>query len=561
MSQQKKTPCRREPASQLHRTALAAALSALVCGPALAFEIDTGNADLSLRWDNTVRLNYGVRTQNRDPKIASSALADEGDYLFNKGQAVTERIDLLSEFDLVYKRDQGLRLSATAWYDGAYSNASKSNPALATIPSYVNNQFSSTVKRFYEGPSAEFLDAFAFGAVDLGAVPVRFKLGRHTIYWGESLMLGGHVHSVSYAQSPLDLQKAFATPGTEVKELFRPLNQLSMQAQLRDDLSISAQYLLQWQAARYIEGGTYLGPVDFVFDGPDRQFLSAGLGFATRGPASAPPQRGEWGLSARWSPSALDATLGFYYRKFADKLPQVFLTKAAPNASVYDNIYADHIDLFGVSMAKNVNGVSIGAEASMRRNTPLNSKVLGVAPGMPAPGETAGPRGDTLHALVNFVGVIPQTALFDTASWAVEAQYSHWTKIRSGQNLFNATGFAPCVGKDKWDGCATKNYSGISLAFTPTWFQVLPGVDLSVPYTYAMGIDGNAAVTFGGNQGLGNYTIGLGADVRQRFRFDLKYIQYIGHIKDNGTTVTSTNGLSTYLRDRGFVALTFKTTF
>ena len=116
-------------------------------------------------------------------------------------------------------------------------------------------------------------------------MPVQAKLGRHTLYWGESLFLGGNLHGIAYAQNPLDLQKGFATPGTEAKELFRPLNQLSVQAQVTDTLSVAAQYMLEWESARYPEGGTYLGPVDFVFNGPDRQFLSAGLGFATRGAA------------------------------------------------------------------------------------------------------------------------------------------------------------------------------------------------------------------------------------------------------------------------------------
>ena len=157
-------------------------------------------------------------------------------------------------------------------------------------------------------------------------MPVQAKLGRHTVYWGESLFLGGNLHGIAYAQNPLDLQKGFATPGTEAKELFRPLNQLSVQAQVTDTLSVAAQHMLEWEAARYPEGGTYLGPVDFVFNGPDRQFLSPGLGFASRGAASEPKQRGEWGLSARWSPEWLDGTVGFYYRNFADKLPQVLLT-------------------------------------------------------------------------------------------------------------------------------------------------------------------------------------------------------------------------------------------
>jgi hypothetical protein len=97
--------------------------------------------------------------------------------------AIAKRIDLLSEFDLVYKKRYGLRVSGAAWYDWAYGETSKSNPnaPLVGIPSYVGNQYSSTVRRLYQH-GAEFLDAFVFGGVDLGEVPVQAKLGRHTIY-------------------------------------------------------------------------------------------------------------------------------------------------------------------------------------------------------------------------------------------------------------------------------------------------------------------------------------------------------------------------------------------
>ncbi|HEX4233358.1 MAG TPA: DUF1302 domain-containing protein [Caldimonas sp.] len=547
----------------------AAAICALLAGTAHAFEIKSDNPDVSMRWDNTIRANLGMRVESRDNKIGNSILADEGDYSFNNGDLVAERLDLLSEFDIVYKKRFGARVSGAAWYDGAYSGQSHSNPnpPLANLPSYINNQYSGTTRRLYEGPSAELLDGFVFGGVDLGDVPVNFKLGRHTNYWGESLFLGGNLHSISYAQAPLDLQKGFATPGTEAKELFRPLNQLSAQAQVTDTLSLAAYAMLEWQAARYPEGGTYLGPVDFVFNGPDRQFLSPALGFATRGGASEPGQTGEYGLSARWSPAWLDGTVGAYYRNFADKLPQVFLTHAAPSASVYNLIYADRIDLLGLSLAKNIAGISYGAEVSTRHNTPLTSQVLGVTAGLPNPGDTSGPRGDTWHALVNALGSVPKTPLFDSATWAAELQWSTWTKVTSGANLFNAIGFTPCnatataPAKNKWDGCVTKDYVGTSVAFTPNWYQVFPGVDLSAPITYAVGLSGNAATTFGGNQKLGNYTIGVSADVQQKYRFDLKYVDFLGAYKDNGTAVTSVNGLTTYLKDRGFLSLTFKTTF
>ena len=547
---------------RLSATAAAVCVLALAAGSAQAFELNTGNPDLAVRFDNTVRYNYAVRVENRDPKIGNSALSDEGDYSFDRGHAVANRLDLLSEVDVVYKKRYGLRVSGAAWHDGVYGANSRSNPnpPLSAIPSYIGNRYSSTIRHLY-GEGGEILDAFVFGGTDIGEVPVQGKAGRHTIYWGESLFLGAHMHSIAYAQNPLDLQKGFATPGVEVKELFRPLNQLSAQAQVSDTLSLAGQYLLQWEPARYPEGGTYLGPVDFAFNAPDRQFLSGALGFAARGDAAKPKDSGEWGLSARWSPKALDGTVGFYYRRFADKLPQTLLTQVGAGVSRYNLVYADKIDLFGVSLAKNIGGVSVGAEVSTRRNTPLNSQVLGVAPGLPSQGDTKGARGDTWHALVNAAGTIPKTAVFDSATWAAEAAFSGWTKVRSGANLFNAIGFAPCNGKDKWDGCTTRNFAGVTFAFTPTWYQVFPGVDLSAPVSYSVGVHGNAATVFGGNQGLGNYSIGIAADVQQKYRFDLKYIDFVGRYKDNGTAVTSQNGLTTFLKDRGFLSLTFKTTF
>ena len=56
---------------------------------------------------------------------------------------------------------------------------------------------------------------------------------------------------------------------------------------------------------------------------------------------------------------------------------------------------------------------------------------------------------------------------------------------------------------------------------------------------------------FGGNEGLGNYSVGLGADVQQKYRVDLKYIDFVGRYKDNGTAVTAQNGLTTFLTGPG----------
>ncbi|HET9025083.1 MAG TPA: DUF1302 domain-containing protein [Burkholderiaceae bacterium] len=554
---------------------MAAAVATACAGfgaPALALEFDTGNPDLTVRWDNTVRGNYAVRVESRDNKIGNSALADEGTWSFDRGDAVASRIDLLSELDVVYRKRFGARISAAAWYDAAYGDESRTNPNLPfrNIPSYVNRQYSDYTQRLYQGPSGEILDAFVFAGFEVAEAPTQVKLGRHSIYWGESLFLGGNLNGIAYAQNPLDLQKGFATVGVEAKELFRPLNQISAQSQVTNDLSIAVQYLFEWESFRYPEGGTYLGPVDFAFNGPHRQFLPAPFNtFASRGNPAEPNQSGEWGLAARWSPAWLDGTLGLYYRNFADKLPQTFITQAPPlGAPRYNLIYADDIDLLGISLAKNIAGVSVGAELSYRHNTPLNSQVLGVALGLPEEGETKGPRGNTYHALINGLGVLAKTPVFDAATYAAELTWSHWSSVSSGANLFQAVGYGGCrragggpATGDKWDGCATKSFVGLALAFTPTWYQVFPGVDLQAPLTYARGLSGNAATIFGGNESNGNYSVGIGADIFQKYRVDLKYIDYYGKYKDNGVAVTAQNGFTTLLKDRGFVSLTAKVTF
>ena len=92
---------------------------------------------------------------------------------------------------------------------------------------------------------------------------------------------------------------------------------------------------------------------------------------------------------------------------------------------------------------------------------------------------------------------------------------------------------------------------------------MLPGVDLSAPITYSTGLSGNAPVLFGGNEDNGNYSVGLGADIHQKHRIDLKYIDFFGRYRTNaaGTAVATQNGFTTLLEDRGFVSLTLKTTF
>ena len=121
MSLHSRIPCARSGRAIARTRVAVAALCTLLAGTAHALEIDSGNPDVAIRWDNTVRANAAVRVEGRDNKIGNSALADEGTYSFDNGDFVSKRLDLLSEFDVdLQEALRWPRISGTAWYDGAY---------------------------------------------------------------------------------------------------------------------------------------------------------------------------------------------------------------------------------------------------------------------------------------------------------------------------------------------------------------------------------------------------------------------------------------------------------
>ena len=74
-----------------------AVAAALALPPAAgAFEFDNGNEDLSIRFDNTVRVNVTGRVASQDKAMIANPNFDDGDRNFDDG-AMFERIDLLKK--------------------------------------------------------------------------------------------------------------------------------------------------------------------------------------------------------------------------------------------------------------------------------------------------------------------------------------------------------------------------------------------------------------------------------------------------------------------------------
>lgn len=523
------------------------ASGALLAGQADAAVIDTGNPDLTVRFDNTIRYNIGVRAFDCDDDLCGSnstaLFTHQSDGKFGKGgDIVTNRIDLLSELDVMYQGVLGFRVSGAGWYDAAYANG-KAEGNSSLPGSYPGGEYTDYVKRFNRGPSAELLDAFVLGKVDLGDVPVTAKLGRHAIYWGEALftLSGG----VAHGQGSVDVRKAAAIPGSEAKELFRPLNQISASAAITDRLAIAGQYYLQWEENRLPDGGTYFGSVDFfTLDGGT---VVPGFGLPVVGKVKPGREIGDWGISARWRPEWLDGSLGFYYREYADKMPRLVID----NSQVVFDYKNKRQQLFGVSLAKQVGTLSVGTEFTYRKDAAIASVGFANVTGL----SDWRPRGDVMTGLVNAIAYFGDTPFFESATLQAELTYSRLDQVT--HDPFNLYAGNNCAGTKTDYGCPSRQAVGLAVSFEPKWFQALPGTDISVPMFLGMGVKGNSPIALGDYEGAGNYSVGVKADLESRYELTLKYNGYFAQHDNSGQRYNA--GSQGW--DRDWVSLTFKTTF
>ncbi len=536
-----------------------------------AMPIETGNPDLDVRWDNTIRYNAGWRMEGQNDDFNRSPFYDDTENKFDRGDMVTNRVDMLSELDVIWLQKHGFRVSAAAWYDDVYQGNPEPNDQLVGSGNYTNDHYNSYADRYIAGLSGEVLDAFAFTGFQLGDVSVNIKAGQHNVYWGESLFSIGN--SIAYSQGPVDTIKAATSPGAEAKELFLPLKQVSTQIQLTDELSFAAQYLLDWKPFRLVPGGTYFSPAD-----GSRSDLgnTAAAGFRIpNGDDLEPDDRGDFGLSLRWSPYWLEGTAGLYYRKFDEKLPWSFtqlgvaqvapgVFRALPNAIRLN--YARDTELYGFSLTKNIGTVSVAGELSYRKNTALNSvsgfTVLPASNAAATYEEAEGARGNTWHALVNGIYLLPKTPLWDGGTLQAELSYNRLDKITENAARFNDRDHA-CVTAFK-QSCATKDSIGMQVGFTPEWPQLFPGWDVSMPVSLAYGLDGNSPTLGGPNEDAYTYSVGISGKYRQVHNVTLKWIDSYADYDVNPARgyVTSdhTNG-SAVQNNHGWLSLSYKTTF
>ncbi|MES2262223.1 MAG: DUF1302 domain-containing protein [Pseudomonadota bacterium] len=364
------------------RLALACRIALLACavgaGNARAegFTLDNG---IEGQWALNATMGASWRAGNRDPNLVSAPNGgtagtgnghDDGNLNFSKGSAYSSGPKLSGELRL--KQDKaGIFVRVNAWYDytlnhktvehGSFNNGYVPGAKLNDDGFYAMSEFSGVA----------LADAYVYNTFELGEhMPLTLKLGNQVVNWGESTFIPG-----INAMGAFDLTAAHR-PGAQVKEILRPLPQLTANLGFDNGLSLEAFYQLRWKRTVLDGCGTYWSLADSIncpngavifgdavgndkaqYNGvpvfgalPPQLLAAVGAGALAgvpvnfrlgRSPEIRPSNSGQFGLSSHYFASDISTDFGLYYTNYHTRTPYLSVVKTASAApSIYSGQYA-----------------------------------------------------------------------------------------------------------------------------------------------------------------------------------------------------------------------------
>jgi len=541
------SPCR----AQVSRAACFGATYAvllLACGATHAADLGTVD-DFDVRLDVSVRETLGFRTEPANPALLANINADDGDRSFRPG-LISARLDVLTELT-AERGDLGFDLSAQGWYDPLYhENTANDSPQTFNPYSVPYNQFPAAVRELMGG-DAELLNAYVKDRFTLDDTPVSVRLGRQTLLWGESLFFADN--GIAAGQAPVDLIKAQTTPLAEARELYLPVTQLVVRAELQPGVALEAYDQFEWRRDRLPGVTSYFSTTD-ILDVGGEQVLEPNGNSLYRASDSTPHGIGQFGVALRVQGDAAD--YGIYALRYDAKLPEPVFDAGSNN---YYLVFPTDIDIEGVSASTYLGDSNVAGEISLRQHMPLAASAAGfpggiggggavyaaayagpnipVAPPPPAPPATGGgyATGDTWHAQASIVSQFAPSRWWQAAALQAEI---------AANDLIAVTGGRPYVLAGRTHFAASAR-----AVFTPTWFQVLPGLDLGLPVGLGYTPLGRSSLDTTENAGTGDATIGVSATYRAVWQAAASFTHFIGGPTDQR------------LADRDFVTISLARSF
>lgn len=342
-------------------------LALALAGHTYAFQFEVPDPiEASLDMTVTYGAMWRLNDQSKDNLIKPSngrvdVGLDDANRNFDEG-LVSNRLAIIGDLELAYQAKNGDKFGVfsrfNAYYDDEIYNAENDNDSALTLNS--SSRYGGTLTEhnvFHEdvedriGKGIEVLDLFVYANYGVDSDhPATLRLGQQVINWGESAFIQNGISAVI---NPADVSKA-SLPGTEVKEILRPLGALSGSISLTPEISLMAYYQYDWEETTTPAYGSFLsGLPDFLSsDGGENLLIDTPPFFSERYVSMdrasdiTADDEGQWGLGLTWYvPELNDTEFGFYVVNYHRKLFD--LQFESGNGTVNHNWIADCAGTFG----------------------------------------------------------------------------------------------------------------------------------------------------------------------------------------------------------------------
>ena len=373
--------------------------------PAQSFEFFF---DIEGSFDSQFSVGSSWRMEDQDKALLMPGNNNDGNANFENGDAFSQTFK--GSHDLhIRSGNHGVFVRGQYWYDYALENNKVLSGHSAngyTADEKLDDKHFNAYSKF---SGASLMDAYIYGAYEIGYTPLDIRLGRQVVSWGESTFIFGGVNAIN----PVDVN-AFRRPGAEIKEGLLPVNMAYMNLGLTENLSMEAFYQLEFQETIIPGCGTYFSTNDYAPEGCDVVILTsddlagisdaglyAGVPVPGAGTQSFALSRdedgnrlakdeGQFGIAFRYMSETLgDTEFGFYAMNIHSRLPLISGVKATgffqatdPNNTTVELVqnkatttyfvsYPEDIQLAGLSFAANISSVALSGEISHKKDVPL----------------------------------------------------------------------------------------------------------------------------------------------------------------------------------------------
>ncbi|GLZ85540.1 glycine/betaine transmethylase [Metapseudomonas resinovorans] len=331
--------------------AFAGILPILVAAQAQAVEFSFANDEISGSLDTTVSYGQLWRVQGQD-KTNNDINTNDGNRNFDTG-LVSEVYKITSDLEATYK-NYGMFVRGTAFYDTQIMDKRNdyldNNNPVQPSQNFPKDDSFTYETRHKAGRDAQILDAYLYGNWDVADMPVTGRVGKQVFNWGEGIFYRGGVNTTN----PVDAAK-FRLPGSELKEVLVPVEALSFNVGLTENLSMETFYQWNWKESAIDPVGTYYSETDLFADGGNTAYSTqpalqplaplygglsaAGIGglqggrnvdangvikVASIGPDINAKNDGQFGVALRYIAEELNSTeFGFYFVNYHAKEPTI----------------------------------------------------------------------------------------------------------------------------------------------------------------------------------------------------------------------------------------------